>query len=75
MSAGLIFTEAINISEQAIGSPFTPGIYSEEQIEAWRKVTDAVHDRDAPLNQPDRPTMFGGGSQGYIDYPFLEEPA
>ncbi|WP_207535335.1 alkene reductase [Desertivirga arenae] len=44
-SAGLIFTEAINISEQAIGSPFTPGIYSEEQIEAWRKVTDAVHDR------------------------------
>ncbi|UII26766.1 alkene reductase [Fulvivirga maritima] len=42
-SAGLIFTEAINISEQAIGSPFTPGIYTIEQIEAWKKVTDAVH--------------------------------
>ena len=28
VSAGLIFTEAINISEQAIGSPLTPGIYT-----------------------------------------------
>ena len=26
---------------------------------------------DAPLNQPDRATMFGGGAQGYTDYPFL----
>jgi N-ethylmaleimide reductase len=43
-SAGLIFTEAIRISEEATGSPFTPGIYTEEQIEAWKKVTKAVHD-------------------------------
>ncbi|QCR24886.1 alkene reductase [Pontibacter sp. SGAir0037] len=42
-SAGLIFTEAINISEQAIGSPFTPGLYTREQIEAWKKVTQSVH--------------------------------
>lgn len=41
--AGLIFTEAIRISEQATGSPFTPGIYTKEQIEAWKKVTTAVH--------------------------------
>ena len=33
-SAGLIITEAINITEEAIGSPFTPGIYTEEQIDA-----------------------------------------
>ncbi len=26
---------------------------------------------DAELNQPDRATMFGGGAQGYIDYPSL----
>lgn len=45
VSAGLIFTEAINISEQAIGSPLTPGIYTREQIEAWKKVTQAVHDQ------------------------------
>lgn len=45
ISAGLIFTEAINISEGAIGSPLTPGIFTDEQIEAWKKVTQAVHDK------------------------------
>jgi len=43
-SAGLLITEAINISEQAVGSPLTPGLYSDEQIEAWKKVTRSVHD-------------------------------
>jgi len=43
-SAGLIITEGINISDQALGSPFTPGIYTREQIDAWKKVTQAVHD-------------------------------
>ncbi|WP_298148328.1 alkene reductase [Flavobacterium sp.] len=42
-TAGLIITEGINISEQALGSPFTLGIYTEEQIVGWKKVTDAVH--------------------------------
>ncbi len=42
-SAGLIITEGINISEQAIGSPLTPGLYTADQVNAWRKVTDAVH--------------------------------
>lgn len=45
ISAGLIFTEAINISEGAIGSPLTPGIYTPGQIDAWKKVTRAVHDK------------------------------
>jgi N-ethylmaleimide reductase len=45
ISAGLIFTEAINISEGAIGSPLTPGLFTTEQIEAWKKVTKAVHDK------------------------------
>ena len=44
-SAGLIISEAINISEQAIGSPLTPGIYNQEQINAWKKVTNAVHEK------------------------------
>lgn len=43
-SAGLIFTEAIRISEEATGSPLTPGIYTKEQIAAWKKVTATVHD-------------------------------
>lgn len=44
VAAGLIISEAINISEQAIGSPLTPGIYTSEQIGAWKKVTKAVHE-------------------------------
>ena len=43
-SAGLILTEATNISKDAIGSPFTPGLYTTEQVAAWKKVTQAVHD-------------------------------
>lgn len=42
-SIGLLITEAVNISEQAIGSPFTPGIYTAAQVESWKKVTEAVH--------------------------------
>jgi N-ethylmaleimide reductase len=45
-SAGLIVSEAINISKQGTGSPLTPGIYTQEQIDAWKKVTKAVHDND-----------------------------
>jgi N-ethylmaleimide reductase len=48
-SAGLIITEAINISNQALGSPFTPGIYTQEQILAWKKVTKAVHERGGKI--------------------------
>lgn len=43
-SAGLIITEAINISAQALGSPLTPGLFTQEQIEAWKKVTKSVHE-------------------------------
>ena len=42
-TAGLIITEATNISAEAMGSPMTPGIWSAEQVEAWKKVTSAVH--------------------------------
>ena len=44
-SAGLIISEGINISKQALGSPFTPGLYTQEQIDAWKKVTQAVHEK------------------------------
>jgi N-ethylmaleimide reductase len=43
-SAGLIISEAINISPEAIGSPLTPGIYTTEHIQSWQKVTTAVHE-------------------------------
>ncbi len=42
-SAGLIVAEATNISRQGRGYAWTPGIYTPEQVEAWKRVTDAVH--------------------------------
>lgn len=42
-SAGLIVSEATQISRQGQGYSFTPGIYSEAQVNGWRRVTDAVH--------------------------------
>ncbi len=42
-SAGLIISEATQVSQQGVGYPATPGIHSEEQIAGWRLVTDAVH--------------------------------
>jgi N-ethylmaleimide reductase len=42
-SAGLLVTEASQVSQQGQGYQDTPGIYSKEQIAGWRKVTDRVH--------------------------------
>ena len=44
-SAGLIVTEGSQVSPQGKGYPGTPGIYSREQVEGWRLVTEAVHAR------------------------------
>jgi len=43
-SAGLIVTEATQIDPMGQGYPATPGIHSEEQVEGWRTITDAVHE-------------------------------
>lgn len=43
--AGLIITEAAQVSPQGLGYPDMPGIYSPEQISGWRLVTDLVHSR------------------------------
>ncbi|MGO4325977.1 alkene reductase [Cupriavidus sp. 2TAF22] len=42
-SAALIISEAAQISQQGQGYAWTPGIYSQEQVEGWRKVSEAVH--------------------------------
>lgn len=44
-SAGLIVTEATQVSPQGVGYPGTPGIHTPEQVAGWRLVTDAVHAR------------------------------
>ncbi|MEQ5843745.1 alkene reductase [Paraburkholderia acidicola] len=43
-TAGLIISEATNISAQGRGYAMTPGIWTEEQVAGWKKVTDAVHE-------------------------------
>lgn len=42
-SAGLLISEATQISQQGQGYQDTPGIYTQAQIAGWRSVTDAVH--------------------------------
>lgn len=41
--AGLIISEATSVTPMGVGYPDTPGIWSRDQVEGWRIVTDAVH--------------------------------
>jgi N-ethylmaleimide reductase len=41
---GPYISEATNISRQGRGYAFTPGIYTDAHVEAWKRVTQAVHD-------------------------------
>lgn len=43
-SAGLIIAEATGISQEGLGWPAAPGIWSDAQVEAWKPVTAAVHE-------------------------------
>jgi 2,4-dienoyl-CoA reductase-like NADH-dependent reductase (Old Yellow Enzyme family) len=42
-SAGLIISEATSVTSQGVGYADTPGIWSQEQVEGWKLVTNAVH--------------------------------
>lgn len=48
-TAGLIISEATQISPQGKGYPATPGIHSKEQIAGWKLVTDAVHKENGKI--------------------------
>ncbi len=48
-SAGLIITEATQISEQGAGWDQSPGIHSPEQVAGWQKITEAVHQRGGKI--------------------------
>jgi len=43
-SASLIITEATHTHPEGVGYPNTPGIHTDDQVAAWRRVTDAVHE-------------------------------
>ncbi|WBO22634.1 alkene reductase [Sphingomonas abietis] len=43
-SAGLIISEATGISQEGLGWPYAPGLWTDAQVEAWKPITDAVHE-------------------------------
>ena len=43
--AGLLISEGVSISEQGLGWLNSPGIYTDEQAQAWQQITQAVHDK------------------------------
>ncbi|TDP02216.1 alkene reductase [Flavobacterium sp. 245] len=47
--AGLIITEGTAISDTAKGVLYIPGLYTQEQIEGWKKVTKAVHEKGSTI--------------------------
>ncbi len=47
--AGLIISEATNISHQAVGYALTPGIWTDAQVESWQRVTKTVHANDGRI--------------------------
>ena len=48
-TAGLIITEATQISDDAQGYSFTPGVYTDDQVAGWSKVTQSVHDEGSKM--------------------------
>ncbi|MEL4307869.1 alkene reductase [Joostella sp. CR20] len=48
-SAGLIISEGTQVSTEAVGYINTPGMYTETQVEGWKKVTKAVHQKDGKI--------------------------
>ncbi|MFA4975926.1 MAG: alkene reductase [Sphingobacterium sp.] len=48
-TAGLIITEGTFISEEGIGFINVPGIYTDNQVEGWKLVTDSVHDKGGKI--------------------------
>jgi N-ethylmaleimide reductase len=43
-SAGVIISEATGISQEGLGWPAAPGLWTDAQVEGWKPVTDAVHE-------------------------------
>lgn len=48
-TAGLIISEATQISQQGQGYPATPGIYSQAQIDGWKLITQSVHEKGGKI--------------------------
>lgn len=47
--AGLIISEGAQVSARAVGYIHTPGIHTEDQVSGWKKVTEAIHEKDGKI--------------------------
>lgn len=47
--AGMIISEAVGISRQGLGWIYSPGIWNDAQVEAWKPITKAVHDKGGKI--------------------------
>lgn len=63
-SAALILSEATQVDPQGKGYAYTPGIYSEEQVQGWRKVTEAVHDAGGRISAQ----LWHVGRMSHVDF-------
>jgi N-ethylmaleimide reductase len=63
--AGLIIAEATNISQQAVGYLNSPGIFSQLQVEAWKPITQAVHQKGSKM-------FLQLWHVGRVSHPFLQ---
>jgi N-ethylmaleimide reductase len=68
-TAGLIITEATPISAMGHGYPLLPGIYTDAQVDGWKKVTDAVHAKGGQIviqlwhvGRISHPTLLNGAT-------------
>lgn len=86
-SAGLVITEAADISPQGRGWVDTPAIETDEQAESWREVTDAIHDEGGTvvmqlwhMGRASHSSFRADGSRGVapspiaIDLPYIHTP-
>ena len=48
-SFGMLITEATSVDLLGVGYPRTPGIWNEDQVKAWKKITDAVHEKGGTI--------------------------
>src|SRR3546814_4306265 len=65
-SAGLIISEATGISQEGLGWPSAPGLWTDAQVEGWKPVTDAVHEAGGRIVEIGRAHVGTPGTKAHL---------